>query len=93
MKKKFIKKVAKKVADKVTGKKKPKIKKKIVDKPATTKKTKLKSGPKTANPANAPSTREFVKITKGAKWRDMSSSEKSNFARNFWGKRSNRKGR
>ena len=92
MKKKIIKKIAKKVANKVTGKKKPKIKKKIVDKTAT-EKTKIKSGPKTANPANAPSTREFVKITKGAKWRDMSSSEKSNFAANFWGKQSNRKER
>ena len=80
MKKKIIKKVAKKVANKLTGKKKPKIKKKIFDKPAT-EKIKIKSGPKTANPANAPSTREFVKITK------------SNFAANFWGKRSNRKGR
>jgi len=96
MKKKIIKKVAKKVVDKVTGKKKPKIKKKTKPKTVPIKKGsaskgvkkrgRIKPGPKTANPANAPITQDFAKISKGAKFKDMESADKTKFVENFFGK-------
>ena len=92
-----VKTIAKKIVTKAikkakTPKVKPKIKSKAVPPkkgPASKgvkKRGKIKPGPKTANPANAPITQDFAKISKGAKFKDMDSADKTKFVGKFFGK-------